>query len=353
MKYMQPRGGAVLPLHTLGKLSNATVTVTKDGTAVKNVQCEACNFEYVYQVSRQSQGRSTGFLVPDEVDYETAERRASDKLHKLLKQACDPVPCPACGRCQRDMVRRARQLRYRPLLIAGLVLFFISCILLMFLVIGALADAPPARQAAARSTWFTFLLLWGATLAPAAVLLVLRYVLARSFEPNAEDVEGRIRQGRSRAVSKEAYLTGVLPPAPMLPPLLLHEFPPRFREGERITLPVRIELRGAAPGVAGGGVLDQPMHTIEVECPRYHVPESILVPILVNIGQLQVGSAVHVRELTLPADVKALADPDAVVVHVTQPRVEAEAAPAPAEAAASAEPEIVGRRIAAEEEEKG
>jgi large subunit ribosomal protein L25 len=122
----------------------------------------------------------------------------------------------------------------------------------------------------------------------------------------------------------------------------------RVAEGERITLPVRIELRGTAPGVAGGGVLDQQLHTLEIECPADHVPESIRV----NIGELQVGSAIHVRELTLPADVKALADPDAVVVHVTQPRVEAEAAPAPAEAAASAEPEIVGRRIAAEEGEE-
>ena len=121
----------------------------------------------------------------------------------------------------------------------------------------------------------------------------------------------------------------------------------RVSEHERIHLPVPIELRGIAPGATGGGVLDHVMHTLEIECPAIHVPDSIRV----NIGELQIGSAIHVRDLTLPPDVKALADPDAIVVHVTAPRVEAEA-PAAAEAApAATEPEIVGRRVAEEEAE--
>ena len=52
------------------------------------------------------------------------------------------------------------------------------------------------------------------------------------------------------------------------------------------------------------------------------MPDSIRV----NIGELQIGGAIHVRDLTLPAGVKALADPDAIVVHVTAPQAEAEAA---------------------------
>jgi large subunit ribosomal protein L25 len=60
------------------------------------------------------------------------------------------------------------------------------------------------------------------------------------------------------------------------------------------------------------------------------------------------GGIIHLRELVLPPGVKALADPDAIVVHVTAPKVEAEAAPAPA--AETAEPEVIGRQKAAEEE---
>src|SRR5437763_1327340 len=53
----------------------------------------------------------------------------------------------------------------------------------------------------------------------------------------------------------------------------------RVSKDERITLTVPLELRGIAPGVAGGGVLDQPLHTLEVECLAVAVPESIRVAI--------------------------------------------------------------------------
>jgi large subunit ribosomal protein L25 len=115
---------------------------------------------------------------------------------------------------------------------------------------------------------------------------------------------------------------------------------------ERVQVPVPLEIRGIAPGVTGGGILDQPLHTLEVECPVSAVPDRIRV----NIGELQIGEAIHVRDLVLPPDVTALGDPDAIVVHVTQPHVEAEAA-APA-AAEQAEPEIIGRKPAEEEAEE-
>jgi large subunit ribosomal protein L25 len=127
---------------------------------------------------------------------------------------------------------------------------------------------------------------------------------------------------------------------------ILHVDFRRTARDERITLPVPIELRGIAPGVTAGGILDQPMHTIDVECLAISVPESIRV----NISELQLGASIHVRDLHLPPDVKAVADPDAIVVHITAPQVEA--APAPEVAAGPAEPEIVGRRVAAEEEEE-
>jgi large subunit ribosomal protein L25 len=126
---------------------------------------------------------------------------------------------------------------------------------------------------------------------------------------------------------------------------ILHVDFARVAADERIVVPVRIELRGTAPGVAQGGVLDQPLHTLEVECLALSVPESIRV----NVGALQVGGAIHVRDLVLPPDVKAMADPDAIVIHVTAPKVEAEAAVAPA--AETAEPEVIGRQREAKEEE--
>src|SRR5258708_7202508 len=44
---------------------------------------------------------------------------------------------------------------------------------------------------------------------------------------------------------------------------ILHADFRRVAEDERIHVAVRIELRGIAPGVTAGGVLDQPLHTVE------------------------------------------------------------------------------------------
>jgi large subunit ribosomal protein L25 len=126
---------------------------------------------------------------------------------------------------------------------------------------------------------------------------------------------------------------------------VLHVDLKRVSVDERIEISVPVELRGTAPGVTGGGVLDQPIHSLRIECLAVAVPESIRV----NIGELQQGAAIHVRELNLPPDVKALDDPDAVVVHVTVPQAEPEAGAAPA--AEQAEPEIIGRKAAEEEAE--
>jgi large subunit ribosomal protein L25 len=125
---------------------------------------------------------------------------------------------------------------------------------------------------------------------------------------------------------------------------LLHVDFRRVAADERIHVTVPVELKGIAPGVTGGGILDQPIHTLAIECAADSVPESIRV----NINELQLGAAIHVRELHLPPGVKALADPDAIVVHVTAPQVAPEAAAAPG--AEQAEPEVIGRKTAAEEE---
>src|SRR5207248_279513 len=97
---------------------------------------------------------------------------------------------------------------------------------------------------------------------------------------------------------------------------VLHADFKRVSADERITVPVRIEIRGIAPGVTAGGVLEQPLHTINVECLAIAVPDSIRV----NISELQLDGTIHVRELNLPPDAKALDDPDAVVIHIAPPK---------------------------------
>lgn len=125
---------------------------------------------------------------------------------------------------------------------------------------------------------------------------------------------------------------------------ILHVDFTRISKDEKLVLPVRIELRGTAPGVTGGGVLSQNLHELTVEC----LPENIPNSIRVNIGTLQIGDVIHVREITLPEGVAVKADPDAVVVQVMAPMAEPEPTVAGAPVAESAEPEVIGRPKAEE-----
>ncbi len=130
---------------------------------------------------------------------------------------------------------------------------------------------------------------------------------------------------------------------------VLHADFQRVDIDERITVNVPLELKGIAPGVTGGGALEQPLHTLRVECLAIAVPESVRV----NIGELQIGTAIHVSELHLPEGVKALDDPEAVVVQVKAPIVEGEVPAAAVAEGEQAEPEVIGRKATDEEAAEG
>jgi hypothetical protein len=170
---------------------------TEKGSAVKAVVCENCNYYYAYRLSREAVGDSTGFLVPD---YETAQQRASDKLRELLERGCDPVPCPECGWYQQNMVTRARQLKYRPLLIIGVVLIIIVMVLSFPVIICTFNEGPKGPTLRSGIGYFVLLLIWEVALATSAGCLAARFLLPCFFNPNKADVESRIQLGRSRAI---------------------------------------------------------------------------------------------------------------------------------------------------------
>lgn len=126
---------------------------------------------------------------------------------------------------------------------------------------------------------------------------------------------------------------------------ILHIDFKRVSADERIRVTIPVELRGIAPGAATG-VLDQPLHTLHVECLALSVPDSVRV----SIAELQLGQSIHVKDLHLPEGVVVMDDPDAIVVHIQIPVQEA-AAPG-TELPTSVEPEVIGRKPTEEEEEK-
>jgi large subunit ribosomal protein L25 len=119
---------------------------------------------------------------------------------------------------------------------------------------------------------------------------------------------------------------------------LLHVDFLRVDPDEKVEVKVPVHLRGNAPGVLAGGILEQTHHELTVECLAVDIPTEILV----RIGALQMGETVHVSDLTeLPTGVKIVDAPDTIVLHIVEPRApEEEAAPA----GEGAEPEVIGRK---------
>ena len=115
---------------------------------------------------------------------------------------------------------------------------------------------------------------------------------------------------------------------------------------ELVRVAVPVELRNA-PKATGGGVLDQPLHTLHVECPLGNIPDAIRV----DITNLTLGNPIHVKELTLPEKVKVLESPEAVVVQLKLPGIEPVAPTVPAEPGAG--PEVIKKEKKTEEEPAG
>ena len=129
-------------------------------------------------------------------------------------------------------------------------------------------------------------------------------------------------------------------------PFIFHVDFQQIHAGERVHVSVPIRLIGNAPGLKSGGVMMQTETDLDIRCTPDNIPEFIEV----DVSGLDIGDAVHLRDITLPEGVEAEIDADRTICSVTPPTVSAttettEAAPA----AEGGEPEVIGR--AAEDEE--
>lgn len=107
------------------------------------------------------------------------------------------------------------------------------------------------------------------------------------------------------------------------------------RADEVIHSEIPVETIGEPVGVKSyGGILELAMHAIEIECLPKDLPESIRL----DVSALNVGDAIHVKDLQLPEGVTTRVDGDLTVIRVAAPKVEVEPTP---EAVAAAQPEVL------------
>ncbi len=114
---------------------------------------------------------------------------------------------------------------------------------------------------------------------------------------------------------------------------------------EQIELEVPIELKGALKGEHA--ILQQMLDMAPIQC----LPTAIPAAIVLSIANMEIGDTRHASDLKVPQGVTLMADPDTVVVTVTEARAaEVEEEAELAEAAPGAEePEVIGR----EEDQEG
>jgi large subunit ribosomal protein L25 len=107
-------------------------------------------------------------------------------------------------------------------------------------------------------------------------------------------------------------------------------------QDEVIQADVPLEPVGTANGVKNmGGLLEQSLRSLAIECLPRDLPDVIRV----DVSALNIGDAVHVREIQLPSGVTTRIQPDLTAFSVLAPTVEEEPVAAAAEAAAG--PEVI------------
>jgi large subunit ribosomal protein L25 len=105
---------------------------------------------------------------------------------------------------------------------------------------------------------------------------------------------------------------------------------------EMIQADVPLEPTGIANGVKNmGGLLEQNLRSLAIECLPRDLPDVITA----DVSALDIGDAIHVREIQLPPGVTTRVQPDITAFSVLAPTVEEE--PVVAEVEAPAGPEVI------------
>ncbi|MGD2094817.1 MAG: 50S ribosomal protein L25 [Phycisphaerales bacterium] len=79
---------------------------------------------------------------------------------------------------------------------------------------------------------------------------------------------------------------------------------------EMIKVTVPIELKGTAQGTHEGGIIEEHADRLEIECKANEIPEAITV----SVKDVDIGDAIHVSDIKLPAGVKLISPPETLVV---------------------------------------
>ncbi|MBN1457734.1 MAG: 50S ribosomal protein L25 [Sedimentisphaerales bacterium] len=117
---------------------------------------------------------------------------------------------------------------------------------------------------------------------------------------------------------------------------------------ETVKVAVPLELKGTAAGTHEGGIIDEHLDSIEIECKVSEIPETILV----SVKEVGVGDSIHAGDIELPTGTKLVTPADALIItcHLVAAAKGVEEGEGAEEAPEG--PEVITERVAEEETEK-
>jgi large subunit ribosomal protein L25 len=154
-----------------------------------------------------------------------------------------------------------------------------------------------------------------------SVMLAVRYVDLKTLlrSTSSENVIFQLQIESDQGRSSKTVMLKELQTDP-LKPIYYHADFYEISMDKEITLNVPVHLVGTPAGAAKGGILQHVKRDLAVSC----LPGNLVEFLEVDVTALDIGDAVHVKDVVLPAGLKASDDEESTIAVVTAPHVVAE-----------------------------
>lgn len=119
-------------------------------------------------------------------------------------------------------------------------------------------------------------------------------------------------------VAVETVMVKELQRHPLQDDFLVHTDLLRISLDEKLEVKVPLTFIGDPAGVKDGGLFQVQYREVRVQCLPAQIPDSLEVP----VENLQIGDSFNVADLTLPAGVEMMEDPDETIASVLVPQAE-------------------------------
>ena len=153
------------------------------------------------------------------------------------------------------------------------------------------------------------------------VMLAVKYLDLRTLLKSAssENVIFQLQIETGQGSTSKTVMLKELQADP-IKPIYYHADFYEISMDKELTLNVSVHLVGTPVGAAKGGILQHVRREISVSC----LPGNLVEFLEVDVTALDIGDAVHVKDVVLPAGMKTAEEADTTIAVVTAPHVVAE-----------------------------